>query len=115
MDGLYLTNGYEQLVEGVEIKTLMEDDSMRMSESVLKKGIKLPLHAHPSVKTGYLLKGRIRLYINGHVKELFPGHSWCIQDQLAHWAEIVEDSVVIEVLRHEKHPAEPQRRAESVR
>lgn len=106
MDGFYLTNGYEQMVEGVEIKTLKKDDSMLMSESILKKGVRLPQHSHPSVKTGYLLKGKIRLYINGYVRELIPGSSWCIQDHLKHWAEILEDSVVIEVFSPVKESGE---------
>lgn len=108
MDGFYLTNGYEQMVEGVKIKTLKKDDSMLMSESILKKGVKLPQHSHPSVKTGYLLKGKIRLYINGYVRELIPGSSWCIQDHLKHWAEILEDSVVIEVFSPAKESGEPE-------
>lgn len=97
MDRIYSTNGYEEIVEGVKIKTLKKDDSMLMSECVLKKGSRLPKHSHPNVKSGYLLKGKIRLYINGNVRELVPGSSWCIQNGLVHWAEVEEDSVIIEV------------------
>lgn len=97
MDRIYSTNGYEEIVEGVKIKTLKKDDSMLMSEFVLKKGSTLPEHSHPNVKSGYLLKGKIRLYINGKMRELVPGSSWCIQNGLVHWAEVEEDSVLIEV------------------
>ena len=102
MDEFYSTNGYEEIAEGVETQTLCKDDSMQMSEFVLKKGSKLSHHSHPDIKSGYLLKGKIRLYINGYVRELVPGSSWCIQNNLVHWAEVQEDSVIIEVFRTHK-------------
>lgn len=101
MKGDYSLNGYEEIVEGVKIKTLNKDDSMLMSQFVLRKGASLPLHSHPNVQSGYLLKGRIRLYINDEVRELLPGSTWCIQNDLKHWAEVLEDSIAIEVF----HPA----------
>jgi quercetin dioxygenase-like cupin family protein len=102
MKGDYSINGYEQIVEGVKIKTLCKDDSMLMSQFVLKKGACLPLHSHPNVQSGYLLKGKIRLHINEEERELLPGSTWCIQKGLKHWAEILEDSVAIEVFHPEK-------------
>lgn len=99
MKGDYSLNGYEEIIEGVRIKTLNRDDSMCMSQFVLKKGACLPLHSHPNVQSGYLLKGRIRLYIDDEVQELTPGSTWCIQNNLKHWAEILEDSVAIEVFQ----------------
>jgi len=97
MEGVFSNNGYEEIVEGVKIKTLQKEDSMLMSEFILKKGSRLPHHSHPNVRSCYLLKGKIRLFINGYVRELVPGSSWCIQNDLMHWAEILEDSVFIEV------------------
>lgn len=101
MEGVYSINGYEEIVEGVKIKTLCRDESMLMSQFIMKEGACLPMHSHPNVQSGYLLKGRIRLYINDEVRELLPGSTWCIQNDLKHWAEILEDSVAIEVF----HPA----------
>lgn len=99
MEGDYSINGYKDIIEGVKIKTLFKDDSMLMSQFVLKRGSCLPLHSHPNVQSGYLLKGKIRLHINDEVRELLPGSTWCIQNDLIHWAEILEDSIAIEVFR----------------
>lgn len=102
MDGFYSTNGYEEIAEGVKIKSLCKDDTMLLSEFVIKKGSTLPHHSHPNVQSAYLLKGKIRLFVNGSVRELVPGSSWCIQDNLEHWAEVQEDSVILEVFRTNK-------------
>jgi quercetin dioxygenase-like cupin family protein len=97
MEGDCSLNGYKEIVAGVMVKTLCKDDSMQMSQFVLKKGSCLPMHSHPNVQSGYLLKGRIRLHINDEVRELLPGSSWWIQKDLKHWAEVLEDSEAIEV------------------
>lgn len=91
------SEGYTEIIEDIRIKTLCYNDSVLMSEFLLQKGAVLPDHSHPNIQTGYLIKGRIRLYINDMARELVPGDSWCIQKDLKHRAEILEDSVAIEV------------------
>ena len=68
-----------------------------MTEFVLKKGHNLPKHSHPHEQTGYLVAGHIRLIIGGDEFEVMPGDSWCIPSNVEHGAEIVENSVAIEV------------------
>jgi quercetin dioxygenase-like cupin family protein len=55
------------------------------------------MHAHPYEQTGYLVKGRIRLTIGADVHEVSPGDSWCISGGVLHGAEIIEESVAVEV------------------
>jgi quercetin dioxygenase-like cupin family protein len=57
----------------------------------------LPKHAHPNEQTGYLVKGRIKLTIGNDTLDLKPGDSWCILCNVMHCAEIIEDSLAIEV------------------
>jgi hypothetical protein len=68
-----------------------------MAEFLLKKGSRLPQHSHPHEQTGYLVKGRIRLFIGSTKNDVVPGDSWCIPSGVEHGAEILEDSVAIEV------------------
>ena len=80
-----------------------------MTEFILKKGSVLPRHAHPHEQTGYLVKGRIRLSIGADVADVRVGDSWCIPSNIEHGAEILEDSVAIEVfapVREEYVPRE---------
>jgi len=88
---------YRPAVHGIERKTLVHGDRMLMTEFLLHRGAVLPRHAHPHEQTGYLAKGRIRLSIGPEEYEVAPGDSWCISGGVEHGADILEDSVAIEV------------------
>jgi quercetin dioxygenase-like cupin family protein len=45
----------------------------------------------------YLSYGRIRLSIGSEEYDVTPGNSWCIPSGVEHGAQILEDSVAIEV------------------
>ena len=90
-------SGYSIPLEGIEQKTLVYGEKTLMTEFLLKEGSTLPRHAHPHEQTGYLVKGRIRLAIGTEEYEAQPGDSWCIPSGVEHGAEIIEDSVAIEV------------------
>ncbi len=89
--------GYMRAVDGVEQKTLVYGEKTLMAEFRLHGGATLPLHAHPHEQSGYLVRGRIRLTIGTEVHLVGPGDSWCIAGGVKHGAEIIEDSVAIEV------------------
>ena len=89
--------GYAPALEGIERKTLVHGDKTLMTEFRLRKGSALPQHAHPYEQTGYLIKGRIRVHIGNEAFDAYPGDSWCIPGGIEHGADILEDSVAIEV------------------
>lgn len=90
-------NDYRQALDGIEQKTLVHGDKTLLVEFRLQKGSALPLHSHPHEQTGYLVKGQLRLIIGADVHEVLPGDSWCIPGDVLHCAEIIVDSVAIEV------------------
>jgi len=90
-------DGYKQVLEGIKLKTLVYGEKSLLTEFRLEKGRLLPMHAHPYEQTGYLISGRIRLSIGKDVAEVVPGESWCIPSGVEHGAEILADSVAIEV------------------
>lgn len=90
-------NGYIQTLDGIEQKTLVYGDKTLMVEFRLQKGAALPLHSHPHEQIGYLVRGQIRLMVGADVHEVLPGDSWCIPGNVLHRAEIVEESVAVEV------------------
>jgi quercetin dioxygenase-like cupin family protein len=89
--------GFTAILEGIEIKTVCHGESTLMTEFRMRKGARLPDHTHPNEQTGYLIRGRIRLFIGGLGRELAPGDSWCIAGDVPHRAEILEDSAALEV------------------
>ena len=90
-------NGYEMPIEGICRKTLAYGKTTLMTEFVLNAGSSLPQHSHPHEQTGYLVSGKIRLSIGKEIFECLPGDSWSIPGDVAHGAEIMEDSVAVEV------------------
>ena len=89
--------GYSAVLPGIGLKTLVHGDKTLMAEFILQKGCQLPRHCHPHEQTGYLVKGHIQLAVGSEIFAVMPGDSWCIPGGVEHSAEIVEDSVAIEV------------------
>jgi quercetin dioxygenase-like cupin family protein len=91
------SDGYQSPTEGIRLKTLVHGDKTLMTEFRLSKGSVLPHHRHPHEQTGYLISGRLRLFVDGNIYVCEPGDSWCIAGDVEHGAEILEDTVAIEV------------------
>lgn len=89
--------GYREALEGIRLKTLTFGEKTLMCEFRLKKGSVLPRHDHPHEQTGYLVSGKLNLIVGDERFEAEPGDSWCIPGNVAHSAEPLLDSVVVEV------------------
>jgi len=89
--------GYTLAAQGIELKTLVYGERTLMTKFLLKKGSQLPRHSHPHEQTGYLVKGRIHLWIGMDENDMAAGDSWSIPAGVEHGAEVVEDAVAIEV------------------
>lgn len=90
-------NGYKPVLAGIRLKTLVHGEKTLFAEFQMDKGSQLPRHSHPQEQTGYLVAGQIRLSIGDETFEVNPGDSWCIPSHVEHKAEILADSVAIEV------------------
>jgi quercetin dioxygenase-like cupin family protein len=90
-------NGYTPAVTGIERKTTVFGDKTLMSKFRMKKGSRLPQHSHPHEQTGYLVKGQMRLLIGSEIYDVLPGDCWCIPGGQEHSAEILKDSLAVEV------------------
>lgn len=90
-------NAYVLMSEGIRRNTLVHGDSTVFCKFELAGGTELPLHSHPYEQTGYLLSGKLLFTIDGNKHEVNSGDSWCIKTDIEHSAEILEDTVLIEV------------------
>ena len=89
--------GYCHIIKGIEQKTLVYGEKTLMTKFLLRKGSTLPRHTHPHEQTGYLVKGKIYLFIGQEEYDAQAGDSWCIPAGVEHGAKIIEDSIAIEV------------------
>jgi quercetin dioxygenase-like cupin family protein len=48
-------------------------------------------------QTGYMIEGKLKLKIADQAFEINPGDSWSIPSNVAHSAEVLENTVVVEV------------------
>ena len=90
-------NGFKEVLPGIRLKTLVFGKKTLFTEFRMTAGAVLPKHAHVHEQTGYLTKGKIRLTIGDQIFEVEKGDSWSIPGNMDHSAEIVRDSVAIEV------------------
>jgi len=93
----YIAEGFSTPMDGIEMKTLVYGEKSLLTRFHLKKGKTLPKHSHPHEQTGFLVSGKIKLFIDGQGFIAAPGDTWSIIGNVEHWAEIIEDSVAIEV------------------
>jgi quercetin dioxygenase-like cupin family protein len=89
--------GYKTPLPGIQMKTLCYGERTLMTEFILEKGSTLPVHKHPYEQTGYLVRGHIHLKIGEAEQDTKPGDSWCVPMDVEHGAQILEDSVAVEV------------------
>jgi quercetin dioxygenase-like cupin family protein len=97
MFGINSPKGYITVTDGIKLKAINYGENMMMTEFILQKGSILPEHSHIHEQSGYLIKGKIMLYINDVSRELKPGDSWNIPQNIRHKANIIEDSIALEV------------------
>jgi quercetin dioxygenase-like cupin family protein len=89
--------GYIPVSPGIFRKTLVSGARTLLTEFRLKKGAELPVHSHPHEQTGYLVSGRMILTIGDEVNEMREGDSWVIPGNVTHRAEILADSLAVEI------------------
>ena len=91
------TGASRKLLEGVELTTLVHGEKTLMGQFRIAKGSAIPAHSHPHEQTGIMLSGRLRFKVDGQIKDVEPGDSWCLPGGVEHSAEALADSVVVEV------------------
>ena len=106
-------NGYTDLIPGISIKTLVYGKATLTAKFKLRKGSSLPMHSHSHEQTGYLVSGKMKFTIGGEHYSAEPGDSWCIGSDISHSAEVLEDSIVIEVFSPVREDYLPERLSSS--
>ena len=90
-------SNFKQILPGVLMKPLTYGDNSLLCEFRLKQGSIIPAHQHPQEQTGYLISGRLRFSSNEGEFIAVPGSSWNFKGGLVHKAEVLEDTVAIEI------------------
>jgi len=90
-------SNFKQLLPGVFMKPLTYGENSLLCEFQLKQGSIIPAHQHPQEQTGYLISGRLRFSNDEGDLIVETGSSWNFKGGKIHGAEVLEDSVAIEI------------------
>lgn len=91
------TGESRQLLEGVNLTTLVHGEKTLMGQFKIAKGSIIPNHSHPHEQIGIVISGKLRFNMDGKIWDAETGDSWCLVGDTDHSAEALEDSVIIEV------------------
>ena len=89
----------EEGPDGVFRTTLAFGEEAMLCHFQANKGARIPLHNHPAVQSGYCISGKVR-FQRGEGDDHFTaeaGSSYFFGPNEFHGAEILEDSVFVEV------------------
>ena len=100
--------GYTTALDGIQQKTLVHGEKTLMTEFKLAAGSVLPLHRHSYEQTGYLVCGKLRLFVGEDEYNAQIGDSWCVESDVVHGAEAIEDAVAVEVFAPPREDYMPQ-------
>ena len=89
--------GFNQMLDGVWLKSLTHGTRTHLTEVRFIKGAVVPKHQHLHEQTGYLISGSLRFFGDGEDTVVTPGDCWNFEAGVPHGAEALKDSVVIEV------------------
>jgi quercetin dioxygenase-like cupin family protein len=84
------------MVPGIRRHTVAFGEQMMQMLVQLDSGSHLPEHQHPHEQITHVLRGRLRLTIAGMPHELTAGQSICIPGGAPHFADTLEDTLVID-------------------
>ena len=80
------------------IKPLVVGDGMLLIELFEAKGVRVPEHTHDDHESiVYLVKGSMRVVIDGREFIAQAGDAWLHPRGVPHWSETLEDCVAIEI------------------
>ena len=86
----------ETLSPSVE-RQYISTEQMTIARFRLKKGIVVPTHQHPNEQVANTLKGALKFTLAGKEVIVRAGETLLIPPNLPHSAEVMEDSVVLDV------------------
>jgi quercetin dioxygenase-like cupin family protein len=82
---------------GIVRRTLNEGEHTMLVEFHMAKSSSIPAHSHPNEQIGYLVSGRLRCRLGSTWMELAAGDSWCVPGNIEHEAEVLEDTIAIDI------------------
>ena len=87
-----------EVFPGITKKVMSYGEDTMMVLFNMKKGSKIPLHAHDASQNGYVISGKVRLFGDGEKTTYVagPGAGYYLASQEPHGLEVLEDAELVE-------------------
>lgn len=89
-------NPWIQIAPGIKRRTITSGATMYQMRAQLDAGSRLPEHRHSQEQIALVIKGRIKLIVNGVPHELRAGEAFYLASNVPHGVETIEDTTVID-------------------
>jgi quercetin dioxygenase-like cupin family protein len=89
-------NPWIEICPGIKRQTVTSGKSMYQMVAHLDAGSKMPEHRHPQEQIVHLLRGRMKLIVDGTAHEMVPGDSFYLASNVPHGVETIEDTQVLD-------------------
>lgn len=89
-------NPWIELAPGIKRQTIVSGSLMYQMRAQLAAGSRMPEHQHPHEQIAHVIKGRMRLIVDGEPHELGPGDAFYLRSNVMHGVETIEDTTVID-------------------
>jgi quercetin dioxygenase-like cupin family protein len=89
-------NPWIDICAGIKRRTITTGTSMYQMLAQLDAGSRMPEHKHPQEQIVHILKGRMRLIVEGVPHELMVGESFYLASNVPHGVETIDETTVLD-------------------
>jgi len=89
-------NHWIDICPGIKRRTVTSGAAMYQMVAQLDAGSRMPEHKHPQEQIAHVLKGRMRLIVDGVPHELAAGDAFYLGSNVPHGVETIEDTTVLD-------------------
>jgi quercetin dioxygenase-like cupin family protein len=91
-----------EILPGIHQRTMTAEDGLVLREFLLERGAIVPEHTHPIDHAGYVIEGKLELWLKGQPVVYGPGQRYVIPKHVPHSARALKDTLLIEVYKSQK-------------
>ncbi len=89
-------NPWIEICPGIKRRTVASGKSMYQMIAHLDAGSTMPEHRHPQEQIVFLLRGRMKLIVDGTPHEMTAGDSFYLESKVPHGVEAIEETRVLD-------------------
>jgi unsaturated pyranuronate lyase len=89
-------NPWIEICPGIKRRTVASGRTMYQMVAELRAHSRMPEHQHPQEQLVHILKGRMKLIVDGKAHELVAGDSFYLEGNVPHGVETLEETRVLD-------------------